>query len=515
MNTRGSKAALLARGAWDGLPGECPSPVDPSHSSLLTPVRVSCTLQTGPASKKVSTRRQGTAVSASASTEAVAVTTTAAPAPVASSVRKALPVAALALVASLVFAPASSASTAAVATIDTAATAWILVSSALVLFMSIPGLALFYAGLVRAKNALSVLVHCFVLVATGTMTWLAVGYSLSFAPGTAFVGGLSKAFLSGVTQASVANNIPELLWFMFQGTFYIITPGLMVGAFVERLKLSSFLLYTSLWSILVYTPICHMVWGGGWLASLGVLDFAGGIVVHITAGVGALLTCITLGPRKQNKMTPHNLPMAITGAGMLWVGWYGFNGGSAVAAGALAASAIVVSQISASVAALTWMALDWKEKKPTSLGLITGSIAGLAAITPAAGVVGVPGALAIGLASALICRYCSTTVKAHFAYDDSLDVFGVHGVGGFVGTILLGIFGHTSLGGTNTVAIAKQLGLQSFASGFAIVYTLVVSYALLKVTAALTGGLRVDAIAENKGLDAAELGEEAYLEATA
>ncbi len=369
-------------------------------------------------------------------------------------------------------------------------------------------LALFYAGLVRSKNALSVLVHCFVLVATGTVTWTALGYSLAFAPGTAFVGGLSKAFLSGVTMESVTQTIPELLWFIFQGTFYIITPGLMVGAFVERLKLTSFLLFTSLWSIFVYTPICHMVWGGGWLASMGVLDFAGGIVVHITAGVGALLTCMMVGPRTENKMTPHSLPMAVTGAGMLWVGWYGFNGGSAVAASALAASAIVVSQISAAVAALVWMALDWHEKKPTSLGLITGSIAGLAAITPAAGFVGVPGAFAIGALSAVICRYCSTVVKTHFAYDDSLDVFGVHGVGGFVGTLALGIFGNTAFGGTITNSIAKQFGLQAFASAFTIVYTLVVSYALLKITAALTGGLRVSKATEKAGLDEAELGEE-------
>jgi len=413
--------------------------------------------------------------------------------------------------------PASAASgplaqvAASVASINGADTAWILISTALVLFMSIPGLALFYAGLVRSKNALSVLVHCFVLVCVGSVTWTAIGYSLSFAPGSAFVGGLSKAFLSGVTQASVTNTIPELLWFMFQGTFFIITPGLMVGAFVERLKLSSFLLFTTLWSIFVYTPICHMVWGGGWLSSLGVLDFAGGIVVHITAGVGALLTCIMLGPRKENKMTPHNLPMAVTGAGMLWVGWYGFNGGSAVAASALAASAIVVSQISAAVAALTWMALDWKEHKPTSLGLITGSIAGLAAITPAAGFVGVPGAFGIGLLSAIICRYCSTVVKTKFAYDDSLDVFGVHGVGGFVGTLLLAVFGHTSFGGSNTVAIATQFGIQSFAAAFTIVYTFIVSFALLKITEALTGGLRVTAATEEKGLDHVELGEEAYL----
>ena len=421
--------------------------------------------------------------------------------------------------AALSFAPPASAVTGPLASVASAAaingadTAWILVSSALVLFMSIPGLALFYAGLVRSKNALSVLVHCFVLVATGTLTWTAVGYSLAFAPGTAFVGGLSKAFLNGVTLASVTQTIPELLWFIFQGTFYIITPGLMVGAFVERMKLTSFLLYTSLWSIFVYTPICHMVWGGGWLASLGVLDFAGGIVVHITAGVGALLTCIMLGPRTENKMTPHNLPMAVTGAGMLWVGWYGFNGGSAVAASAAAASAIVVSQISASVAALAWMALDWKENKPTSLGLITGAIAGLAAITPAAGTVGVQGAFAIGLLSALICRWCSTAVKTHFKYDDSLDVFGVHGVGGFVGTLALGVFGNTAFGGQITVPIATQFGLQAFASAFTIVYTLIVSFVLLKITEALTGGLRVLPATEKAGLDAVELGEEAYLEA--
>ena len=374
-------------------------------------------------------------------------------------------------------------------------------------------LALFYAGLVRAKNALSVLVHCFVLVATGTVTWTALGYSLAFAPGTAFVGGVSKAFLSGVTLASVNNTIPELLWFIFQGTFYIITPGLMVGAFVERMKLTSFLLFTTMWSILVYCPICHMVWGGGWLSSMGVIDFAGGIVVHITAGIGALLTCIMLGPRTENKMTPHNLPMAVTGAGMLWVGWYGFNGGSAVAANAVAASAIVVSQISASVAALTWMALDWKENKPTALGLITGAIAGLAAITPAAGSVGVPGAFAIGLASAIICRWCSTAVKAKYAYDDSLDVFGVHGVGGFVGTILLAVVGNTSFGGYVTNSIGAQLGVQAFASAFTIVYTLVVSFVLLKITEALTGGLRVLPATEKEGLDASELGEEAYLTA--
>jgi Amt family ammonium transporter len=271
------------------------------------------------------------------------------------------------------------------------------------------------------------------------------------------------------------------------------------------------LLFTAIWSIVVYAPVCHWVWGGGWLAQAGVVDFAGGIVVHVTAGVGALLTCAMLGPRAQNKMAPHSLPMAITGAGMLWVGWFGFNGGSAGAASALAASACVVSQISAATAALLWMALDAREHKPTSLGLITGAIAGLAAITPAAGVVGPLGAVAVGALSALVCRFASTAVKAHFRYDDSLDVFGVHGVGGVVGTLALALFGHVSFGGASSVPIVQQLGAQALGVGATAAYTLVATYVVLKLTAAITGGLRVSAAEEAAGLDAAELGEEAYL----
>lgn len=376
--------------------------------------------------------------------------------------------------------------------------------------MSIPGLALFYAGLVREKNALQTLSMCFVLVATITVLWTVCGYSLSFAAGSDFIGGLSKAFLNGVTSSSLVQTIPEALWFIFQGTFAIITPGLMVGAFVERMKFSSFLLFTTLWSLLVYCPICHQVWGGGFLGQMGVLDFAGGIVVHITAGIGALLTCIMLGPRRQNKMTPHSLPMAVTGAGMLWVGWYGFNGGSAVAAGATAAMAIVVSQISAATAALTWMALDWKENKPTTLGLITGSIAGLAAITPAAGFVGVNGAFCIGLASAIICRYFSTAIKAKYGFDDSLDVFGVHGVGGYVGTLLLSVFGTTAFGGNQAISVAALAKVQFLAAGYTTVYTLAVTWAILKLTDA-TLGLRASTLDEEKGMDAADFGEEAYL----
>ena len=410
--------------------------------------------------------------------------------------------------------------------IDSGDTAWMLTSTALVLMMTIPGLALFYAGMVRKKNILATMMQSFMITCLITVVWMVAGYSLAFTNGSAYIGDFSRVMLAGFganwdkpfilgagTESAVTQTVPESVFMMFQMTFAIITPGLMVGAFVERLKFTSFLLFTSLWSVFVYTPICHMVWGGGWLASMGVLDFAGGIVVHITAGVGALLTCAMLGPRKENKMTPHNLPMAITGAGMLWVGWYGFNGGSALAAGAAAASAVVVSQISAATAALVWMAADWRDGKPTSLGLITGSIAGLAAITPAAGFVGVPGVFAIGALSAAICRFCSTTVKAHFGYDDSLDVFGVHGMGGLVGTLALGVFGNVAFGGTLTVPIATQVSLQAFASAFTVVYTLVVSYVLLKITEALTGGLRVSVVTEAMGLDHTELGEEAYLTA--
>jgi len=401
-------------------------------------------------------------------------------------------------------------------TLDSGDTAWILVATALVLFMTIPGLALFYGGLVRTKNVLSVLMQCFALTAMITILWLVFGYSLAFdttgmqAGETgfhSFVGGLSRVFLAGVDGGTVAGSIPEVLFFVFQGTFAIITPALIVGAFAERMKFSAMLWFSSLWLVLVYLPICHMTWGGdgAFFADLGVFDFAGGIVVHITAGLAALAACIVIGPRRgfpQTPMPPHNLTMTVTGTGMLWVGWYGFNGGSALAANGDAAMAIVATQISASAAALAWMAIEWsKYGKPSVLGLATGAIAGLAAITPASGVVGPVGALAIGLASGSFCYWVSTAVKRRFGYDDSLDVFGVHGAGGFTGTVLAGLFGAAALGGNQEgLNILSQVLVQLVAAVIAVVYTLVVSLLILKAIDALVG-LRVADEEERHGLD--------------
>jgi Amt family ammonium transporter len=412
--------------------------------------------------------------------------------------------------------------------IDTGDTAWILVSTALVLFMNIPGLALFYAGLVRGKNVLSVLMQCFVLTATMTLLWLICGYSLSFSTTGmqtettnihSFIGSLDLAMLRGIDASSTEGTIPKLLHFAFQMTFFIITPALMVGAFVERMKFSAVLLFTTLWSLIVYTPICHMVWGGdgGFFADWGVQDFAGGIVVHITAGVGALVACIMLGARTgyPNKpMMPHNLPMTLIGAAMLWVGWFGFNGGSALGANGDAASALVVTQISASVATLAWMFLEWiKHGKPSMLGAATGAIAGLAAITPASGTVGPWGAIAIGGMSGFICWWASTILKQRIGYDDSLDVFGVHGVGGFIGTIMLAVFMAPSFGGRGDAdfSIVKQLGVQLSAALITAVYTAFATFMILKLVKAMVG-LRVDENEENTGLDTTYHGEEAYNE---
>jgi len=412
--------------------------------------------------------------------------------------------------------------------IDTGDTAWILVSTALVLFMNIPGLALFYAGLVRGKNVLSVLMHCFVLTATMTILWLVCGYSLAFSTTgmeadttnlNSFIGGLDLAMLKGIDGSTAEGTIPKLLHFAFQMTFFIITPALMVGAFVERMKFSAVLWFTALWNIIVYAPICHMVWGGagGWFADMGVQDFAGGIVVHITAGIGALVTCIVLGPRTgypTKPMMPHNLPMTVTGAAMLWVGWFGFNGGSALGANGDAASALVVTQISAATATLVWMFIEWfKHGKPSMLGAATGAIAGLAAITPASGTVGPVGALAIGTMSGFICWWASTVIKKKFGYDDSLDVFGVHGVGGFIGTIMLGVFMAPVFGGVGgeDFSMGKQLGVQLFAGLLTAVYAGIASYVILLVVKAMVG-LRVDEAEENMGLDTTCHGEEAYNE---
>ncbi len=404
-------------------------------------------------------------------------------------------------------------------------TAWILVATALVLFMTIPGLALFYGGLVRVKNVLSVLMQCLALTGMITVLWTVAGYSLAFdstgmSAGVtnlhSFVGGLGKFFVRGIDAGVLSGTIPEILFFVFQMTFAIITPALIVGAFAERMKFSAMLWFSALWLLLVYAPICHMTWGGdgGFFADMGVFDFAGGIVVHITAGVAALVACIVIGPRSgypDSPMPPHNMTMTATGAAMLWVGWYGFNGGSALAANGDAAMAIVVTQISASTAALTWMGIEWiKNGKPSVLGLATGAIAGLAAVTPASGFIGPFGGLAIGLASGSICWWASIVVKRVVGYDDSLDVFGVHGVGGFVGTVLAGLFAASYFGGNQgDLAIGSQMLTQLTAAVIAVVYTAAVSWVIFKVIDA-TIGLRVSDDEELTGLDTTLHAEAGY-----
>ena len=399
--------------------------------------------------------------------------------------------------------------------LDTGDTAWILISTGLVLFMMIPGLAMFYAGLVRTRNVLSVFMHCFGIAALITVLWTIFGYSLAFTASNPFIGNLSKSFLSGVSVDSLSGTIPELLFFVFQMTFAIITPGLFVGAFAERMKFSAVLWFTGFWCVLVYLPITHMVWGeGGYLLEMGVFDFAGGIVVHITAGAAALVAAILVGKRTgypEQPMPPHNMTMNLVGTAMLWVGWFGFNGGSALAANGQAAMAVVVTQISPSVAALTWIFIEWiKNGKPSALGFATGAIAGLAAITPASGTVGPLGAFAIGLCSGVVAYWAATWLKRTCGYDDALDVVGVHGFGGLVGILLVSFFASTTLGGTvEGLNMGKQFGIQAFAGIGAAVYTLIVSFIILKVIDKVSG-LRVDEETETSGLDVGEHGEVGY-----
>ncbi len=407
------------------------------------------------------------------------------------------------------------------ATISSGDTAWMLTSSALVLFMMLPGLALFYAGLVRTRNVLSIFMQCFALTCVLSVLWIAVGYSLSFSDGGTFWGGKGRCWLQGLDAASVRSGqtFPEVVFVLYQMMFFLITPGLFIGAFAERMKFSALMIFSVVWSMLVYIPVCYGVWHGGagklagdFFGLTGVIDLAGGIVVHITAGVAALVACIMVGPRRgfpQTPFIPHNLPLTLTGAGMLWVGWFGFNGGSQSAANGAAGMTVLVTHLSACSAALTWMVIEWLRGKPSALGVATGSIAGLAAITPAAGYVGPMGALAIGAISATLCWLCCAKLKQKLKYDDSLDVFGVHGVGGIVGTILVAVFGHVSMGGTGTFEIGTQLKTQVLASlytallsgGVTVVVLLVLKYLL---------GLRVDAPAEAEGLDLAEHGESGY-----
>lgn len=391
-------------------------------------------------------------------------------------------------------------------------TAWILTATALVLFMTLPGLSLFYAGLVRSKNVLSVLMQCFAIACVASILWLVFGYSLAFAEGNDWIGDFSKAFLYGINADTLSGDIPEPLFFIFQMTFAIITPALIVGAFAERMKFSSMLLFSAAWLILVYAPVCHWVWGGGWLQDMGLLDFAGGTVVHVTAGVGALVAAIVIGNRRgypRTPMPPHNLTMTVTGAGMLWVGWFGFNGGSALTASGDAAMAMLVTHISAAAGSLAWMTIEWiRHGKPSVLGIVTGMVAGLGTITPASGFVGPGGALLIGLIAGVVCFYATQWIKRKLLIDDSLDVFPVHGVGGIIGTLLAGVFASENLGvfsgwgyADGIETMGQQVWVQFIGVAATFVYTAVVSYLLLKLVAKLTGGIRVSEEDEVEGLD--------------
>ena len=399
--------------------------------------------------------------------------------------------------------------------INSGDTAWIFISSGLVLFMMVPGLAMFYAGLVQKRNVLSVFMHCFGITAIVTIIWTLFGYSVAFSEGNEFLGDLSKAFMQGISGDNLSGTIPELAFFIFQMTFAIITPGLIVGAFAERMKFSAVMWFSCIWCVLVYLPITHMVWGpGGYFGNMGVKDFAGGIVVHITAGTAALIAAVLVGKRSgypEKPMPPHNMTMNLIGTAMLWVGWFGFNGGSALAANGQAAMAIVVTQISPSVAALVWIAIEWvKNGKPSALGFATGAIAGLAAITPAAGWVGPMGAIVIGAVSSLVAYWAATWLKQAMGYDDALDVVGVHGFGGLVGTILVSFFASSALGGseTNFDSVA-QLKVQVLAVVATIIYTAIISYIILKVIDIISG-LRVSDEVEINGLDLGEHGEVGY-----
>lgn len=405
-------------------------------------------------------------------------------------------------------------------TINGADTAWILTATALVLFMTIPGLSLFYAGLTRSKNVLSILMQCFSLTCLMSILWYVVGYSLAFSEGNQWVGGLSNMFMANVTKESISGTIPEALFAGFQMTFAVITPALIVGAFAERMKFSAMLLFSSIWLIVVYAPVCHWVWGGGWLSEIGVLDFAGGIVVHITAGVAALVAAIVIGNRKnwpQTAMPPHNMTMTVTGAGMLWVGWFGFNAGSALAADENAAMALVATHLSAAAGSLAWMACEWRKfGKPSVLGIVTGMVAGLGTITPASGSVSPAAAIIIGLSAGIVCFYATMFIKQKLKIDDSLDVFPVHGVGGILGSFLVGIFCASDLGpfsgygfGGDNSTIGEQLGAQLTGIGSTILYTAIATWIILKLVDAITG-LRVDDEEEAIGLDLALHEEKGY-----
>ena len=405
--------------------------------------------------------------------------------------------------------------------LDGANTAWILTSTALVLLMTLPGLALFYGGLVRKKNVLSILMQCFAIGSIASILWLIVGYSLAFGEGNGFIGDFSKVMMHGIGKDVLSGDIPESLFMLFQMTFAVITPALIIGGFAERMKFPSVLLFSGFWLLAVYAPVTHWVWGGGWLSQMGVYDFAGGIVVHITAGTAALVAAIVVGPRRgfpKTPMLPHNLTMTVTGAGMLWVGWFGFNGGSALAANGDASMAMLVTHISAAAGTLTWAAIEWKKfGKASVLGAVTGMVAGLGTITPASGFVGPGGALVIGISAGFVCFYATVFIKQKLQIDDSLDVFPVHGVGGILGTLFAGIFSATTLGvfsgfgfAEGITTMVEQVSVQLVGIVATFVYTAIVTYVLLKLVSMMTNGLRVDEEKESNGLDQVEHEESGY-----
>jgi len=400
--------------------------------------------------------------------------------------------------------------------LDTGDTAWVMTSTALVLFMTLPGLSLFYAGLVRSRNVLSVLMQCFTIACLVSVLWLVVGYSLAFGDGNFFVGGVGKALFAGVGEDAMSGTIPESSFALFQLTFAIITPALIVGGFAERMRFSAVLLFTTLWLLVVYAPVCHWVWGGGWLGDMGFMDFAGGSVVHITCGTAAIVAAMTMGSRRgfPERMTPpHNMTLTVMGAGMLWVGWFGFNGGSALAANGDAAMAIAVTHISAAAGALVWMSAEWiRFGKPSVLGAVTGMVAGLATITPASGYVGPAGALIIGIAAGVVCFAATNFLKRTLKIDDSLDVFPVHGVGGLVGLILTGLFASNALGvfsGQHDIVIGDQLGIQAIGALATLAYTAVFTWIILKVVDMVVGN-RVAEDEETEGLDLTQHEERGY-----
>ncbi|MEN9705989.1 MAG: ammonium transporter [Pseudomonadota bacterium] len=403
---------------------------------------------------------------------------------------------------------------------NAADTAWIICASALVLFMTLPGLALFYGGLVRSKNVLSILIQCFAITCIASLVWLAAGYGLAFRDGgasNALIGSLDRAFLSGVTASSLVGTLPEPVFFMFQLTFAVITPALVIGGYAERTRFSVVLWFSALWLLLVYVPVAHWIWGNGWLAKLGVMDFAGGIVVHVNAGVAALVCAKVIGNRRgfpQVPMPPHSLPVVAMGAGMLWVGWFGFNGGSALAANGTAGMAILATHLGACSGALAWMLIEWRHYgKPSVLGLLTGVVAGLGTITPASGYVSPLGAVAIGLVAGTVCYFATQVVKRVLRIDDSLDVSPVHGVGGVIGSLLTAVFASTALGGTGFSVqqdIVGQLGAQALGIAVTAAWCGLVTWLLLKSLDA-TLGLRVSDENESEGLDLAEHGERGYI----